>query len=634
MIDVNHGDIRGLIETGEFEEGIELEAKRASGNLPSNAWETISAFANTSGGVLVLGLDETDAGWVPVGLSNASQRVQELLNLMRDTTKISVQVARHDDIWVEEVAEKQLIVIRVPPVPRRVRPVYINGNRDAAYVRNGEGDARCTPTELDRMRREAAFEAADRRVLPYLTWDDYDADTVRRYRELSRQNRPDLPHHRRSFEDYLQLVEAWREDRQTGEEGPTVAGILMYGTEPAIREIRHNHVIDYRRVPHDESATRRWTDRVRWTGNLFSAWEEIFPRLTRGLPTPFLLVGAQRQDRLAGEESLREAFVNVLVHTDYDETSDSLILHRDDGYFFRNAGDSWVDLRELGRQNRSERRNPVIAQLFSNAGLADQAGSGFTRIYDEWHELGFREPVVGSDPIRYEFQLNLDLASMLSFQEREWLASIGGPWKQQEELALIYAHHNGSIDNQTLRNATGQGVLEASRTLTSLRDRGFLQTQGSGRNVFYVFDGPEADHVRPNNGQTSILADQTPDQSSTSTDQTPDQSSISVDQSVDGDHSKIDPLRTLAASVAEKTWTPADQVKSVILDLCSIAALSSDDLTGLLNRSRVSVRRYISQLVASGELEPLYESRSHPEQRYKSAKISHVLPYQRELELE
>lgn len=621
MFDVTPGDIKELIESGQFEEGVELEAKRASGNIPSEAWVTISAFANTSGGVLVLGLDEGKEQWVAQGVANAGQRMQEVLNLMRDTSKISFQVVRHDDIWTEDIEGKSLIVIRVHPAPRRARPVYINGNRDLAYLRNREGDARCTSSELDRMRREASFEAADRRILPFLTWEDFDAGTVRRYRELSKANRPDLPHHRKDFQEYLQLIEAWRRDRQTGEEGPTVAGILMFGTDVAIREIRHNHVIDYRRVPHDESASRRWTDRVRWTGNLFGAWEEIFPRLTRGLPTPFLLVGAQRQDRLAGEESLREALVNLLVHTDYDETSDALILHRDDGYFFRNPGDSWVDLRDLGKQNRSERRNPVIAQLFSNAGLADQAGSGFTRIYDEWHTLGFRDPVVGSDPVRYEFQLNLSLASMLSYQEREWLASVGGPWHQEEEVALIHAHHNSFVDNQTLRTATGQGVLEASRTLTSLRDRGFLEPQGSGKNVFYVYSGPDVEQ-----------RDKGPDQRRTNTDQTDDQS-VKPDDQRDHDHQFPDELLSIAAPVAQTNWTRTEQTKVVIIELCSMRALSSDELAALLNRSLVSIRRYIAQLIQSGDIEPIYEPKQHPDQHYKSTKVQNVPVIQRELDL-
>ncbi len=58
MLHLEPGDIAELIESGVFEESVELEAKRSGGNVPQNAWESISAFANGSGGVLVLGLEE------------------------------------------------------------------------------------------------------------------------------------------------------------------------------------------------------------------------------------------------------------------------------------------------------------------------------------------------------------------------------------------------------------------------------------------------------------------------------------------------------------------------------------------------------------------------------------------------
>ncbi|MDQ3656662.1 MAG: ATP-binding protein [Chloroflexota bacterium] len=84
MVFVEPGDIAELIETGQFEEGVELEAKRAGGGIPRNAWETISAFANTLGGVLILGLDETADGWRVEGVADPERRVQELQSHMRD----------------------------------------------------------------------------------------------------------------------------------------------------------------------------------------------------------------------------------------------------------------------------------------------------------------------------------------------------------------------------------------------------------------------------------------------------------------------------------------------------------------------------------------------------------------------
>ncbi len=518
---------------------------------------------------------------------------------MRDRSKVSCEVVRTGDVWKEPVDGVQIVVVRVAPAPRRNKPVFIKGDRNHAFVRWNEGDARCTDEELDRMRREATPESSDVRVIPYLAIDDFDLDAVERYRQLSLEHKPSLANHRLDSAEFLRSVEAWRLDRELGVEGPTLAGILMFGVDRAIREVRTNHVIDYRRVPVDHTPSRRWTDRVRWTGHLFGAWEEIFPRLVRGLPTPFRLRGPQRLDEPAGLEALREAFVNLLVHTDYLESSDAVIVHRDDGYSFRNPGDSWVDPRDLGKQSRSERRNPIIAQMFDNVGLADQAGSGFIRILDEWRELGYRKPIVVSDSSGYQFELDLKLAGILSSDDRQWLATIGGPWREDEELALVFARHEGSVDNQTLRSATGQHLFDASQTLRSLRDREYLVLHGSGRHSRYML-GDAANlkaQEEPSTGHTGLSTGH-----------------MGLSHQAE-DNAR---LKEIAGPVAHSTRTSPNMFEETVLRLCRISPLSSEDLVRLLNRDVKTIRRYINRLIDAGELERLYPQERHPQQRYRA----------------
>lgn len=145
---------------GQYRETNQIEAKRALGGLPESIWETYSAFANTAGGMILLGVEENrDKSLHAIDLPNPEKLIRTFRSLLRDRTVVSADILTDDDIAVEQIDGKRIVVIRVPRADRRHRPVHIGTDPlTGSYFRNGEGDHRCPREEVRRMLREAEAE--------------------------------------------------------------------------------------------------------------------------------------------------------------------------------------------------------------------------------------------------------------------------------------------------------------------------------------------------------------------------------------------------------------------------------------------------------------------------------------------
>ena len=145
----------------KYRENNRIEAKKAVGGLPRSIWETYSAFANTGGGVILLGVaeDKKDKRLYPVDLPDPQRLIAQFLELVNDTRIVNRNLLTKKSIAVEEVDGKEIVVIRVPRATRKQKPVYIGGNPLlGTYYRNGDGDFRCTEEEVRQMIENANRE--------------------------------------------------------------------------------------------------------------------------------------------------------------------------------------------------------------------------------------------------------------------------------------------------------------------------------------------------------------------------------------------------------------------------------------------------------------------------------------------
>ena len=264
MIDFNRLD--------QYRENNRIEAKKALGGLPLSIWETYSAFANTLGGIILLGVVEhADKSLHAVNLSNPEKLIKEFWDILNNPNKVSVNILSDKDVFVQEVDGNDIIVISVPRAERYYKPVYIDGNPiSGTYRRNGEGDYKCTKEEVHAMMRDATTKTQDMIILEEMDTSVFCAESVKSYRMRMRLSRPGHVWEVLDDESFLMKIGAIGIGND-GKKHPTAAGLLMFGWEYEIVREFNNYFLDYQEQYDD---TTRWTDRIisssgDWSGNIY-----------------------------------------------------------------------------------------------------------------------------------------------------------------------------------------------------------------------------------------------------------------------------------------------------------------------------------------------------------------------------
>lgn len=148
-----------------------VEVKESVGKMPSTIAETISAFANGSGGVIVLGLSEKN-GFKPAEGFEAN-RIADALSLTC-ADKLTPPVRANIDIL--EYGGANLVVATIDEIPPRDKPCYVTskGMYRGSFIRSFDGDRKLSPYEIDRLLEDKTQPSHDAEIVAEATMDDLD----------------------------------------------------------------------------------------------------------------------------------------------------------------------------------------------------------------------------------------------------------------------------------------------------------------------------------------------------------------------------------------------------------------------------------------------------------------------------
>ena len=464
-----------ILEMLKYGEHIHLECKKAEPTLPNSVWETYSSFANTDGGLILFGIEEHikeadfDRRFTFVQIKNPMQRIKDFWNTI-NSDKVSSNILVDADVGTCEINDTTIIWINVPQANYKQRPVYINGNPiKGTFKRNYEGDYHCTEDEVKSMMRDASDSGNDGGLLNGYTMEDIDLNALRSYRiEFEHQN-PDHVWNGDDDQTFLKNLEGYTIDRITGKGWLTTAGLLMFGKGLAVRERFGNIRMDYI----DESNLlpgSRWSDRLTydgmWENNLYNFMRQVMPKLVSGLRRPFRLEGMVRIDDTPVHKAIREAVVNMIIHSDYMITGVLKIVKTDNGFIFSNPGGLRLPVRMIYEGGHSVARNPRIQTFFRMIGAGDNIGSGFPTTLSAWGEENWRKPDLSEDT---ELHLQRLLGQEYSHLSRE------------EQIILGTAFLEGTVTNSRMQSMLDLHSTEIGRILSWLVDSNMLIANKKGR---------------------------------------------------------------------------------------------------------------------------------------------------------
>jgi len=614
--------ITSLQDMLALKEDYDIEFKKAlgrdgKGKLPEDFFETYSAMANSYGGHVFLGIEEEKDGGIKVsGIKEPEPIKKDLFDSLNNKQKISANILKDDDVEVLQFDDSYVVKIHIPQATRQQKPVHKGENPlQGTYRRQYEGDYNCKndPEYIKRMMAEQVEDSRDNKVLKHYDFDDIEMSSFYAYRNIFKSNQPDHPFNEQSDIEFLKSIGGYKKDRETGDTGLTIAGLLMFGKSNDIEDVFSYYVLDYQERPKAKTELR-WIDRVTldgsWSGNIFDFYRIVIKKLFADLKVPFKLESDRREDDTLIHKAIREAFVNAIVHADFTGRASILIVKRPDMFGFRNPGLMRVPLEVAIKGGDSDCRNRTLHKMFMLIGYGERAGSGIPKIYSGWNSQDWAKPLLYEKAEPEQTLLELRMINLLDADIIEELKEIYqeslNTLSKDELTTLTTAYVEEGTNHKRILELLDLHPSDISNLLKKLVDDGFLVPEGIGRGTIYQAKG-----LKEIAGGLRVLAG-------------------GVNKSAGGVNAFYElpdipeesylKIQSLIEKISDKQRVRKELMLRTVIKICSYGYFSPELLSQLLGRGKDSIKEYISDLTKNDKLTKLYEVPNHPKQAYTKRK--------------
>lgn len=485
-----------------------VEVKAAAGGLPRSIAESVSAFSNTEGGLIVLGLAEDD-GFTAVEI-DAAKIAADLASACADQLDPPIR----PEIEIGTVDGRSVVVAWVPELPAAQKPCFVKtrGIDRGSYTRTHDGDRQLTTYEVHILTASRGQPNDDRAVVVGATTADLDPQLVASLLRRLRATRGAV-FANADDDDILRMMGVTvRQDEGTG---VTLAGLLSLGRFP--QQFFPQLDVTFVAWPSADGEPladgTRFLDNQSIDGPIPLMVAETLAVLRRNMKRRSLIVGLGREDRWEyPEEAVREVVANALMHRDYHPLAQGaqvrVSLYPDRLEVSSPGGlHGPVARQDLLAEPVSSSRNASLAKLLEDVEVGatgrtvcENRGSGLLATAAALRDAGMEPPEI-VDGVR-EFRITIKNHGLLDQEATEWLSNVDtSGLNDRQRLGLAFLHRKGQITNQQYRTLTGADPLTATRELTSLGSNSLIEKSNDRRwTVWYLAGtrtGTQSPHEQP-----------------------------------------------------------------------------------------------------------------------------------------
>lgn len=463
-----------------------IEYKESKTSLSKSLFETYSAFANTSGGIICLGvgeeLDSKGNRLYPIlGIDNPQIQEEQLTSKFNDINVVTYNSVEEISIKTTKQGKKYIEII-VNEAPRDRKPVEVVDPKSKtmrAYLREGSRDKLAKGEVYQALIRDKS-DSLDRDVLKNYTLDDLDAHSINEYR-FRVQARPKFSSYQEySLEEFLERIGVIAKSYSSdGEKGITAGGLLFFGKPTAIIQNFPNFQLDL----FDRRSDKRWRNRISTVSddlNIYSFFVKTMDYLQNLPEDQFEL--AVDQSRLEVGESmriaLREALINLIMHADYYSEEHSVIDVYWDYYDFTNGGSMKIPKDDFFTTNESKTRNPIISKLLILMGFGERGGTGGEQIFAAARYGKFRFPEIETDIEKTHLRIwTVDFAE-----------SIEGINGDEKSVLKLLTKEGVELSKREIQSMTNLSRYYVTKALDTLIKKGYVLETGAGRSTKHILN--------------------------------------------------------------------------------------------------------------------------------------------------